>query len=227
MTYKIFESDELDDRVKSLMARLQNDIEKRGWKFYIDPPERVIPAFLKGYHPDALGIGADGGVVIEIKTGRHKPLNLNLAKIAKIIEDQNGWEFRVFHVSPAAEVPPVLSDPTPDELTRGIAEVRTLLETGHAQAALIVAWSLLEAIARLVTPYDERRESRPLSPIQTVQRMAEMGYLEEFDAQRLRKLANLRNVVVHGGFATTVPAKEVAQLIKDLEKITDDLHSAK
>jgi uncharacterized protein YutE (UPF0331/DUF86 family) len=226
MTYQSSRSAEIDARVDGLLERLQKDAEKRGWKFYIQPPPQVIPEFLKGYRPDALAIGPDGGVAIEIMVGRREAQKESLAKIANLVEAQRGWEFRVFYVSPPLEDRPDLSAPTAGELASGIAEARALLESGHERAALVIAWSLLEAIARLVTPEDERTKARPLCPVQAVQTLAEMGYLEEADARRLRELTTLRNAVVHGALKTVVPANDVAQLIHDLEEITHDLDEA-
>lgn len=226
MTYQPSESEELAARIDGLMGRLQKDAEKRGWKFYIQPSPQVIPEFLKGYRPDALGVGPDGGVVIEIKARRHDAQRESLSKVANLVEAQKGWEFRAFYVSPPVEVRPDLSVPTVSELASGIAEARVLLESGHERAALVIAWSLLEAIARLVTPQGERTRARPLSPVQAVQTLAEMGYLEEVDARRLRELTNLRNAVVHGGLRTVVPANDVARLIHDLEEITHNLDEA-
>jgi uncharacterized protein YutE (UPF0331/DUF86 family) len=226
MTYPHSESEEYRAQIDGLMAQLRKDAEKRGWKFYIEPPLQVIPEFLKGYRPDALGIGSDGGVVVEVKTRQHKAQKDSLAKIASLVEAQSGWEFRVFYVSPPVEVEPAVSDPTAIELSSGIAEVRKLLEAGHERAALVIAWSLLEAIARLVSPHEGRTKARPLSPVQAVQTLAEMGYLEEVDARRLRELANLRNAVVHGVFQTTVLPKDVDQLMTNLEEITRNLDEA-
>lgn len=226
MTYRPSESEEFSTRIDGLLGRLQKDAEKRGWTFYIQPPPHVIPDFLKGYRPDALGVGPDGGVVIEIKARRHEAQRESLVKIASLVEAQPGWEFRVFYVSTPVEVGVDLSAPTASELAYGIAEARMLLESGHERAALVMAWSLLEAIARLVTPQGERARTRPLSPVQAVQTLAEMGYLEEVDARRLREMTNLRNAVVHGGLGTAVPADDVAQLINDLEGIAYNLDEA-
>ncbi|WP_128566477.1 hypothetical protein [Methylobacterium crusticola] len=226
MTYQSSESEEFVARIDGLMERLQKDAEKRGWKFYIQPSPQILPEFLKDYNPDALGIGPDGGVVIEIKARQHEAKRESLAKIADLVKAQKGWGFKVFYVSPPVEVRPDLSAPTANELASGIAEARVLLESGHERAALVIAWSLLEAIARLVTPQGERNRARPLSPVQAVQALAETGYLKEIDARRLRELTNLRNAVVHGSFRTVVPANDVAQLINDLEKITHNLDEA-
>ena len=96
MTYQPSGSEELAARIESLLGRLQKDAEKRGWKFYIHPPPHVIPEFLEGYCPDALGIGPDGGVVIEINARRHETPIQSVAKIASLIEAQKGWDYRVF-----------------------------------------------------------------------------------------------------------------------------------
>lgn len=226
MTYQPSEAKELTARINSLMGQLQKDAEKRGWKFYIHPQPQVIPEFLKDYRPDALGIGPDGGVVIEIKAREPKGQRESLAKIANLVESQKGWDFRVFYISSPVEARPDLSVPTASELASGIAEARELLESGHERAALVIAWSLLEAIARLVTPEGEGNKARPFPPIQAVQTLAEMGYLEESDARRLRELTNLRNAVVHGGLRTVVQANDVAQLIHDLEEIAHNLDEA-
>ena len=226
MTYQPSESQDYAARVEGLMRQLQKDAEKRGWKFYIEPPPQVIPEFLKGYRPDALAIGQDSGVVIEIETRRREAQRESLARIANLVEAQKGWEFRVFYISPLNEFKTDLPAPTASELASGIAEARALLESGHERAALVIAWSLLEAIARLVAPEGGRAKARPLSPVQAVQMLAEMGYLEEVDARRLRNLTNLRNAVVHGGLGTVVPTNDVAQLIHDLEGITHNLDEA-
>ena len=89
-----------------------------------------------------------------------------------------------------------------------------------------MAWALLEAIARLVAPKDEGIKARPLSPVQAVQTLTEMGYPEETDARSLRKLTNLRNAVVHGGLKVNGPANDVAQLIHDLEEMAHNLEGA-
>ena len=226
MTHRTYHSEEASDRIADLMERLQKDAERRGWTFYVEPPSHVIPEFLNGYRPDALGIGPDGGVVVEIKSHRPDARKHGLASLADLVETQKGWNFRVFYVAPPAEAGPDAPAATRSELASGIAEARVLLDTGHERAALVIAWSLLEAIARLVTPLERKNSARPLSPVQAVQRLAEMGYLEESDARRLRELTNLRNAVVHGGLDTAVPANDVAQLIHDLEEITASLDEA-
>ncbi|RYB02288.1 hypothetical protein [Lichenibacterium ramalinae] len=226
MTYRFSSAEESSTQIADLMDRLQKDAEKRGWTFYIRPPSEVIPEFLEGYRPDALGIGPGGGVVIEIKARGHDLQRESLAKLAKLVESQQGWSFRFFYVSPSPEPKSDSSTATAVELASGLAEARVLLETGHERAALVIAWSLLEALARRVAPQQEKDLLRPLSPAQAVQRLAEMGYLEENDARRLRELTNLRHAVVHGGLSTAVPPDDVARLIHDLEDITAHLDEA-
>ncbi|MCJ2137680.1 hypothetical protein MKK69_27150 [Methylobacterium sp. J-026] len=223
MTHTPSASEEYAAQINALMGRLHKESERRGYKFYVQPSPEVLPEFLKGYRPDAISIGPDGGTVIEIKSRRDNPQRESLTKIGNLVEGQKGWEFRVFYVSPPADGRPDLSAPTENELASGIAEARKLLESGHERAALLIAWSLLEAIARFVTPAEERSKARPLSPMQAVQTLAELGYVAEVDARRLRKLTSLRNAVAHGGLGTPVPTEIVTQLIHDLEEIAHSL----
>ena len=86
MTYQPSKSEELSSQIDGLMGRLRKDAEQRGWKFYIQPPPQVIPEFLKGYRPDALGIGPEGGVVIEIKARRNEARGESLTRRATLVE---------------------------------------------------------------------------------------------------------------------------------------------
>ncbi len=57
------------------------------------------------------------------------------------------------------------------------------------------------------------------SPLQTVQALAEEGYLESDDARRLREMARLRSAVVHGDFAVDVSAEQVEFLLDQLQAL--------
>ncbi len=39
-------------------------------KSFVDPSRDVVPAFLGDVRPDAIAVGPDGGIVIEITLGR-------------------------------------------------------------------------------------------------------------------------------------------------------------
>ena len=51
----------------NVLRSLQQTSEARGLKFYIHPPREIVPEFLGDFRPDAMAIGPDGGIIIEVK----------------------------------------------------------------------------------------------------------------------------------------------------------------
>jgi hypothetical protein len=82
--------------------------------------------------------------------------------------------------------------------------MRILADTGHFAPARVFGWAILESLARLAS---SSVRSTGLSPIQAVQVLAEEGYIENEDAQRLRELAKLRSAVAHGDFSVDVSSE--------------------
>jgi hypothetical protein len=65
----------------NVLRNLQVASEARGLTFYINPPREVIPDFLGNYEPDAIAVGPEGGIVIEVKRGRRPESETQLAAI--------------------------------------------------------------------------------------------------------------------------------------------------
>jgi hypothetical protein len=51
------------------LKNLQKLSEERGLKFYLNPPREIVPDFLGDYRPDAIALGPEGGIIIEMKLG--------------------------------------------------------------------------------------------------------------------------------------------------------------
>jgi len=209
----------------NILRNLRHVSEARGLKFYVNPSPEVIPAFLGNYQPDAIAVGPDGGIIIEMKT-RRDPASEKLAAIAKRVSDQKGWEFRVIYLNPPMEGMQSIAKPNHEQIQARLAEIEALTKVGHPAAALVTAWAVLESLARLATSNSQEPKSKGFSPLQAIQTLAEEGYIENDDADRLREMVKLRNAVVHGDFSVDVPAEQVNGLLKLLQGIASDIMSA-
>jgi uncharacterized protein YutE (UPF0331/DUF86 family) len=209
------------------LRNLQKLSEARGLKFYINPPREIVPDFLGDYRPDAIALGPEGGMIIEMKAGRSPASEKRLAEVASRVSAQKGWEFRAIYLNPPLDEMPPIEIPTPDQLRATFREIEELTKTGHHAAAFARAWSALEALARLASANGESRSARGLPPIQVVQTLAEEGYVENEVADRLRQMVKLRNAVVHGDFTVDVPAEQIEDLLKQLQAIASDIESMK
>jgi len=209
----------------SALRNLQQVSEARGLKFYVNPPQEVLPAFLGDFRPDAIALGPDGGMIIEVKRRKSSASDRQLAEIAKRISDQKGWEFRAIYLSlPDNDVLPI-PRPTPQQIEASFREIDALAKGGHAPAALVTAWAALESLARLARAKSGMESLKSFAPRQAIQTLAEEGYLENEAADRLRELARLRNAVVHGDFSVEVPIERVEGFLKLLRAIASDVTS--
>ncbi len=209
------------------LRHLQKLSEARGLKFYLNPPREIVPDFLGDYRPDAIALGPEGGIIIEMKSRRSPASEKQLAEIASRISGQKGWEFRAIYLNPPMNEMPPIEIPTPDQLRATFREIEELTRTGHLAAAFVRAWAALESLARLASANGETGSARVLPPIQVVQTLAEEGYVENEVADRLRQMVKLRNAVVHGDFTVDVPAEQIEDLLKQLQAIASDIDSIK
>jgi hypothetical protein len=207
----------------NVLRNLQQVSEARGLKFFINPPREILPEFLGNFQPDAIAVGPEGGIIIEVKLRRSPASVRKLAEIAKRVSGQKGWEFRAIYLTPPTDETLPIAKPTPEQLRATFGEIQALMKGGHPAAALVTAWATLESLARLASANSEARSPRGFSPLQAIQTLAEEGYIENEAADRLREMANLRNAVVHGDFSVDVPVEQVEWLIKQIQAIASDI----
>jgi uncharacterized protein YutE (UPF0331/DUF86 family) len=207
----------------AVLRNLQQVSEARGLKFYVDPPREIVPPFLGNYQPDAIAIGPEGGIIIDVKLRRSPASDSQLARISKQVSDQKGWEFRAIYLNPPLVEMPSIAKPTIHQLLATLKEIEALAKGGHSRAALVMGWAALESLARLASANSDARRSGGFSPIRPIQTLAEEGYLEHEAAERLREMAKLRNAVVHGDFSINVPTEQVENLLTQLRAILSDI----
>ena len=201
---------------------LRQAFEARGMKFHINPPREIVPEFLGGFQPDAMALGPDGGVIIEVKSRKSPGLERKLSEIAKKVFSQKGWEFRLIYLNPLMDEIPPIAKPTHEQLQNTFKEIEALTENAHSAAAFLIAWAALESLARLA-----RGDvgTGNVSPLQAIQILAEEGYLENEAAGGLRDMVRLRNAVVHGDLSADVPAGQVKSLLEQLRTIESEIMS--
>jgi uncharacterized protein YutE (UPF0331/DUF86 family) len=205
------------------LRSLQQASEARGLKFYVNPPREMVPGFLEDYEPDAIALGPEGGIIIEMKVRRNPASDRKLAAVAKRVASHQGWEFRVIYLNQPVDETLPIANPTPEQIRGTFREVEALTKGGHSAAALVTAWAALEALARLASAYSESRRSKNFSPDQAIQTLAEEGYIDNETADHMRKLAKLRNAAVHGDFSVNVSAEQVESLLTQLQAVASEV----
>lgn len=209
-----------DSWASNVLKNMRLSAEARGMTFFVDPPRDIVPAFLGDFQPDAIALGPDGGIVFEIKAEQNAGTNRQrLAEISERVSREKGWEFRAIYLTPPSDR--VLDIPVPSlhQLRLILGRVEMLAEAGHRMGALLVGWSVLEALAHFARARDGNASSMPRSSTQAVQALAEEGYADNEVARRLRSFAEMRNAVAHGDISLEPTQEQVGELLSDLRTI--------
>jgi hypothetical protein len=176
------------------------------------PRGDALPAALEGFRPDAIAIGPQKKIAIEVKLRRGRSSEDQLEALSERLRQHPDWELRVIYGDEfdADEPSPVTLQA---EIVTQIDETEALCRAGHYRAALILAWAVLEAIAR-TTASAEASGGGGKQPRQVLEILERMGRLTFEEASRLRNLLPLRNAVVHGDYHREVTRPDVEVLIR-------------
>lgn len=206
---------------RDTLRRIREDFEARGYQFLAEPARDQRPDFLKDYTPDALALGQNDKVIIEVKRTGSRDGKIPLAQLVDKVPRDSGWRYLLVYAGQDPSDAVELSRPDQSQVDVAINETRKLEQLGFARAAMLESWLILEALARRLYPEDKRSSSRPLSAIQVVERLAMDGEIDAEQAKRLRELSSLRNFAAHGDLGVSISADDVRYLLD----MIDDLSS--
>lgn len=181
---------------QSRLAKVAADLQARGFEVFIDPaPGRFeLPDFVR---PDLVAVRNDERVAVEVKVpqGLADP---QLARMAEVLNELAGWRFEVVVVNPIADqpsAPPATSIQAP-LVEKRAEEALALMEDGHAEAALLVAWSALEGALRL---REERKGTpQPHARPAGIKELYSLGLLTASQYELLEHAGRQRSRIAHG-----------------------------
>jgi hypothetical protein len=200
-------------RERLVLERLRETYELQGYEFFIEPLPQLLPAFLGGFQPDAIALKPGDNHIVEVKFGRRVGEDRRLETLAKLIAGQPDWQLKAFFEGEQPQDSLRFMPPTRSQIESEIEEAAQLVQAGHPKAALLLAWSVLEALARARATRDGTLSQRLLSPAQTVQSLEMAGVIDRKTGQELRALAQLRNLAAHGDLATGIGSEAVDDLL--------------
>jgi uncharacterized protein YutE (UPF0331/DUF86 family) len=187
--------------------------EAQGYLFIEYPSGDALPEVLKGFRPDAIAIGQQKNIAIEIKLRRGHSAADQLQALSERLRQHPNWEFQVIYgdeIDPQDELSLATTRP---EIEKQIDEAEALSGASHHRAALVLVWAALEAIAR-TTAAGETIGVGGRTPRQVVEILERMGRLTFEEANQLRSALLLRNAVVHGDYQRDIGRADVELLIR-------------
>jgi hypothetical protein len=197
----------------AVLARYKAD----GFEVFVHPSDAVLPPFLKGCRPDAVAIGPHKRIAIEI--ARSNAPSEKISRMEEIFTKHNDWEFVVLYISPSSSTE-TLKTSSRSAIKAAAKQVVQLRDGGHDAAALVIGWSALEAIARVLLA---DRLARPQPPEHLVEILASDGYLTPDEADSLRSAAAARNAVAHGQLDAQIDPAQLDALISAVRTLVAPL----
>ncbi len=207
-------------RERLVLDRLRETYEHQGYEFFVNPLPDMLPSFLGNHRPDAIALKQGEGVIIEVKHGRRSGQDPQLETLARLVSGQPGWKLQIYFEREQPEDSVRIVPATRLQVDAQITEAERLAAAGHCKAALLLAWSVLEAIARAQTNHEGTPSQRPFSPAQTVQSLEMAGLVDREVGRDLRATAQLRSLIAHGDLGVDVNAHNVERMIRHLRDLS-------
>lgn len=198
----------------SFLEGLRPQYEDKGYKFTIHPRSSELPKFFSNYQPDAVATKQNHNVAIEVKSQLSRNAEQSIQRIREIFEGHSDWQFTVAYIGSEALQVERLPSMEGKLILERVSEIRKIAANGYVQAALILAWSLLEAALNSVRP---NADKRPRTPGTVVQTLAMYGYISEELERPLRSLISLRNRIVHGDISAEPKLEDVELVLVAVE----------
>jgi uncharacterized protein YutE (UPF0331/DUF86 family) len=189
-------------------------LEAEGYDVFVQPRPPQTPDFLGSFIPDAIAIGKDKKLVIEVKRNS-LTADRALKELSARFAEQNEWELRVVLVSPRT-APITLPVQTPQQIEAAIREIKQLRDSGAVRPSFLMAWAALEAEARRLLG---DQLGRPQTPGGVVQMLGQEGFLPPDEADAIRKLADVRNRLIHGELTVELSQASLDRLLGALGQL--------
>jgi hypothetical protein len=211
----------MEARTQSGARRLREVAEEyrgRGYEVLVEPKPKQLPRALARFHPDLVARKGDEVVVVEVKSRSELRQDPRLGELASAVRAHPGWRFELIIANPEHDglLPEGAQAWEERDVLERLDEARSLLNAGHLEAALMLAWSAAEAALRILAKTDEIAPSRQ-DAAYLLKQLAFSAALTREQFQFLQNMSELRNAVAHGhtlaGFALIAPP-EIGALIE-------------
>ncbi len=184
---------------RAILERIAEDYRRRGYDVVVEPRGANLPPFMPDATPDLIAHRGDEHLVIEVK---HSPQDVGrgqLSAIAKRVAGQPGWRFVLMANGPESDTALDSGLNLLDEqsIKRRFDEANWLVENGHPEAALMLAWASIEALLRLIAVREGLASPRT-DPASLLRSAASEGLIGRDEFARLNDAFRLRSAFVHG-----------------------------
>lgn len=202
------------ERERLVIEQLIPALELDGYTVYLQPSRYQLPSFMEGYVPDAIAVGPQKKLAIEVVFDEPSAKG-KLDRLRGIFDGHGDWELQVLYARASASSE-TLATASDVRIAESIKSVESLAVSGEFGAALLIAWSTLEALGRRLLG---KALQGPQPAMRLVEALAGRGEITPSEADLLRELAHLRNQLSHGKLDINIQISELTDFIRILKTL--------
>ncbi len=202
----------LGRRERAALDRYEPRWVARGYTVVRSPRPEQLPGFLGDHQPDAIAIGKEPGLIIEVVGTRSRADQGRAQRLHGVLKNRNDWRLEILY-APAAG--PLLRSVTAHEIRQTADRLRNPADADQ-RGSLLVGWAALEATTRILEP-DQASEA--LSSGSLVELLVGMGYLEQGKLADLWRLGEMRDAIVHGQIDLEPGPEDIRRLLDLVDEV--------
>ena len=187
-------------------------LRSEGYEVVPAPSPADLPPFLADRRPDAIAIGKHPSLLVEVFKKRGIRELAKVRELQSHLQGHDDWQLRVFYFS---SLEPTFQ-PVPSAATMDAVQAARNVSSTEPRAALLLAWSIMEAVARETI---ETTGPRALNPSALVNLLVGEGYIDQDQASEMFRLSKLRSKVAHGQLDCTTTPEDVLWLLSISEQV--------
>ncbi len=187
--------------------------QEKGYEVLLQPQEHQLPDFLKQFQPDLIVHKGNEHIVVEVKSRGQFSQSSQVNELAKTVQKEVGWKFELVLLGPENSLSVGEASPlTAEEIHAKMLDAITFMHNGHLEAALLIAWSLVEAALRTLA-MKEGIEAEKAIPTYLLKQLTYEGIISRESYRFLIDIQQTRNAIAHGFKPSQLKFETVQTLI--------------
>jgi hypothetical protein len=199
---------------------------ERGYEVVAHPEEVLLPEVVRPFHEliDVLAEQDGERVAVAVQVGR-RFMPPDLSRLAEVARAEPGWRFDLVLVRELEEQHGRQPLPRADVRARA-EEARALHHAGHEAAALLLAWTLVQALLRHLAARADDIELTPNARGYVQRSLFTLGYLDRATQETLDALTKRIDPLYHGmAPGADAPEAETPPPFEAVAAAADALHA--
>ena len=204
------------EREIAILDRLRAKLTAEGYEVILQPSWMDLPEFLQDARPDAVAHRGNDHLVVEIAS-RSPATERRIKELREALHGQEGWQLQTVWTS-RQSIPRSLDVAPLEAVNASLREIDELIESKHLRSAFLLCWAILEGLGRTLLPQDL---AKPQTPRRLIEYLAANGFIDRKEAQHFRRLADVRNRLIHGELHSQLAEGELIEIRDVLRKLHD------